>query len=346
LRGQNLFYAVRADYNTAMDLGRQLLEAAAESQSPEHLLEGHLTLGLNLLYLGRFKESRAHFEQGLALQDSADRPLQAFQYVGHSGAICRSYLGRTLSFLGYHDSALKFSREGLALARTLSIPMSQAQALGMLANHYQIRRETEAAQHWSAETLTYATAHGFPYWTSLSSMVGGWVMAHHGQLGAGIDQLRGGLDRYLATGARLGLSWFLVMLAELYAMNRQWDEGFDALDRALSHVAQTGERYYEAEVHRLKGDFIWLQGGSSASPAAETFLRQALGIAREQSAKSWELRAATSLAKLWRDEHRPEEARDLLAGVLDWFSEGFDTPDLQNATRVLDELTYRSKRQA
>ena len=269
-RGQNLFYIARADYRTASELGTELLRVGTATRSLEHLLEGHMTLGVNLIYLGRFAESRAHFEQSLAIHTPENGPLRVFQYVGHSEAWSRSYLGRTLSFLGYYDQALATSEAGVAVARRLAIPLSVTQAMGMHTNLCHILGDVGAAEEWAMRTIAYATEYGFPYWSSLSSMVRGWTLAYQGQVEQGIAQLRRGIDENLATGAKVGRSWFLVMLAELYQMNGQWNQGLEAVAQALAHADDTEERYYEAEAHRLKGELLRAQGGIAATVAAET----------------------------------------------------------------------------
>ncbi|MGH9201748.1 MAG: hypothetical protein ACRD2A_11000, partial [Vicinamibacterales bacterium] len=202
----------------------------------------------------------------------------------------------------------------------------------------QMRREVGAAGEWASKTITYATEYGFPYWYSLCSMIQGWLMSEHGQTKEGIDHLQKGLDRYRATGARLGLSWFLALLAEMHGKTGAVEEGLQALRQALAHMQETDERYYEAEVLRLNGDLL-LQRDQSDVSSAEGCFRQAIEVARRQSARSWELRAATSLARLWATQNKIVEARDLLAAVYGWFSEGFDTPDLRDAKRLLDELS-------
>jgi predicted ATPase len=340
-RGQTLFYVVRADLGTAMELGAELLRLGADNRNAEYLVEGHLTTGLVLNYLGRFVEARSHLEHGLACYKADDRPLASFQYGGHSPAFCHSYQGRVLSFLGYYDQALRSSEEGLARAQALSIPLSQAQALGMLALLHQTRREFAAAHLWADKAISYASEFGFAYWSALGSMVRGWIIAHEGQLDEGIANLRQGLDRYRATGAKLGLSWFLAMLGELYGMSRQWEQGLEAVTQGLDHAAATGERYYEAELHRLKGELLLGQVGAEAAEAAEACFGLALDVARNQRARSWELRAATSLSRLWRDQNRCEEAWELLAGIYTWFTEGFAVADLRDAQKLLDELTKR-----
>src|SRR6185436_11737895 len=150
----------------------------------------------------------------------------------------------------------------------------------------------------------------------------------------GIAQLRQGIDQNLATGAKVGRSWFLVMLAELYTMNRQWDLGIEAVEQALSHVEETEERYYEAEAYRLKGELISARDGLAANAVAEACFRRAIEVAAGQQAKAWELRASTSLARLWHKSDRSADARHLLSGIYEWFTEGFDVPDLRKARKV------------
>lgn len=337
-RGQNLFYIARGEYRKASEFGTELLKVGAETGSLEHLLEGHMTLGVNWIYLGRFVESRTHFEQGL-VQTPDKGPLRAFQYVGHSEAWCRSYLGRTLSFLGYYDQAIEASEAGVAVARSFAIPLSIAQAMAMHTNLCHILGDVDAAAEWASRTIAYANEYGFPYWSSLSSMVRGWTLAHQGHVDEGIAQLRQGIDQNLATGAKVGRSWFLVMLAELYTMNRQWDLGLEAVEQALAHVEETEERYYEAEAYRLKGELISARGGLAATGAAESCFRRAIEVAASQQAKAWELRASTSLARLWHKSNRSADARHLLSGIYEWFSEGFDVPDLREARKVMADLT-------
>jgi class 3 adenylate cyclase/predicted ATPase len=338
LRGQHMFHGVRADYGTAMAISREMLGIAERDGHDGHRLEAHLALGLYSIYLGEFAQARDHFERGIALYDPGESAFAAFQYLGHSAAMCHSYLGRALSFMGAYERARQLSERGLELARAMAIPMSQAQAMGMYTNLHQTRREIRPGLEWAARTRAYATEHGFPYWSSLSSMIEGWLIGHDGDADRGIAQVRQGLDRYVATGARLGLSWFLVMLAELYALSGRWDEGFDALERASAHAAATSERYYEAEIHRLQG-VLWLKrDGAAASEAADEQFQRALAVAQAQAAHSWSLRAATSLARLRRDQGRAAEGRDVLAGVYGAFTEGLDLPDLREAREVLEEM--------
>jgi len=214
-----------------------------------------------------------------------------------------------------------------------------AQALGMLAHIYQARRQIQPTHEWAEKTLVYATEQGIPYWSALAAIVRGWALAAQGQMAAGIGEMRQGMERYRATGATLAWSWFLCMLAEAYGKGGQAEEGLCCVAEALVVIESTGEGYHEAEIHRLKGELLLMQGGAAAAAQAEACFHRALALARRQGAKSHELRGGTSLARLWRAQGRLREARKLLAPIYDWFTEGFDTPDLQEARCLLDELS-------
>jgi adenylate cyclase len=213
--------------------------------------------------------------------------------------------------------------------------------MGMHTLLLQMQRDTGAAREWSQKTSAYAAEHGFPYWVSLCSIIQAWLMAEDDDVEQGIAQLRQGIGRYLATGARLGLSSFLGMLAELLARSGRIAEGFETLAEASTHVRATGEAYYEPEIERLRGELLLLEGGPEAQARAAACFRHALQIARRQRARSWELRAATSLARLWRDEGRDHDARVSLGELYATFPEGLDGPDLLDARRLLDELAWR-----
>ncbi len=336
LRGESLYNATRANYRTALDLGQRLLSLSKINL--EYLIEGRMIKGVVSLYLGDFQSSKTHFLEGLSLQFPKG-PLKTFQYAGHSKAYCLAYYGRTLSILGYPDQALEYSNQAVSLAQTLSMPLTLAQAQGMLALLYQVRREFDFAEEWADKNIAYATAQGFPYWRTLGSILKGWLLHQRGESELGIRVYEEGLRGYRATGSRLGLSWFLGLRGELLAKIGKIDEGLAAIEEALSHVEETEERYYEAEANRLKGELLLQRGGACALAAAEASFEKSLKVARSHQAKAWELRAATSLARLRLSQGRSPEGLKVLREVHDWFTEGFDTPDLQEARRLLDELS-------
>jgi len=178
---------------------------------------------------------------------------------------------------------------------------------------------------WAEKTIEYATEQGIPYWSALAAILRGWALAAQGQIEAGIGEMRQGMERYRATGATIAWSWFLCMLAEAYGKGRKTEEGLCCVAEALVVVESTGESYYEAEIHRLKGELL-LQGSADAAAQAEACFRRSLALSCRQGAKSHELRSGISLARLWREQGRQREACSLLAPIYDWFTEGFDTP--------------------
>jgi len=185
--------------------------------------------------------------------------------------------------------------------------------------------------------LALANEHGFPYWLAEGTILQGWALAEHGQAEKGIARIRQGLSAYQATGAELFRTYWLALLAEAYGTVAQTEAGLHTLDEALAMVDKTGERVYEAELYRLKGEFT-LRRSPEHHTEAETCFRQALEVARRQQAKSWELRAAISLSRLWQRQDKRAEAHELLASIYGWFTEGFDTADLQEARALLVEL--------
>ena len=181
-----------------------------------------------------------------------------------------------------------------------------------------------------------ATEQGFPLWRALGTIFRGWIEVRNGDVTEGMSLLHSGLTAYRATGAELAMAYYTALLAGACEIVGQVEEGLTLLDEALQVAVRTGERWFLAELNRQRGQLLLGQGDPKA---AEKHYRKALTIARKQEAKLWELRAATSLARLWRDQDRRTEARDLLAQVYGWFTEGFDTPDLKEAKSLLDELT-------
>ena len=186
------------------------------------------------------------------------------------------------------------------------------------------------------QLVAVTTEQGFPYWRAVGDIFRGWAKAKNGDLTEGISLLRSGSTAFRATGAEVYVPHHTALLAGAYEIAGQIDEAVTVLDDALQMVERTGERWFLAELARQKGLLLLRLGYSEA---AEELYRQALGIAQEQEAKLWELRAAASLARLRRDQGRRAEAHDLLAPVYGWFTEGFETPDLKEAKALLDELS-------
>jgi predicted ATPase len=257
------------------------------------------------------------------------------------GMTCRLLAALALWLLGYPDQALQRSQEGMTLAHESSHPFSLGSALGFTAELHQFRREWRLAREQAEAAIALSAAQGFPYFLATGQIFRGWALAEQGQVEEGISQLRQGLDTQQAVGAGIFHTYFLVLLAEAYGKAGQAEEGLNALAEALTVVDKSGERFYEAEQYRLRGELLLQsngQGAQSCGEEAEAFFHKAIDIARRQQAKSLELRAGMSLARLWQQQGKQIEAHQLLSEVYGWFTEGFDTKDLQEAKALLEEL--------
>jgi predicted ATPase len=242
--------------------------------------------------------------------------------------------------LGYPDQAVQRSREAVALGEELGQPSTLALALYFAAILRQYRREGPAVQASAEATTAIATEHGFSLWLAGGLVMGGWALAEQGALAGGIAQLRQGLTAWVATGAEGRHTYHLALLAEALGREGQIEEGIRVLDEAMGLMHSTGEGFHGAELHRLQGEFLLRQGAAEVTcRETEACFRRALTIARRQQAKSLELRAAMSLTRLYQKQGRQAEARPMLAECYDWFTEGFDTPDLQEAKALLEQVS-------
>jgi class 3 adenylate cyclase/predicted ATPase len=338
LRGLWSYYNVRAELQTAHTLGGQLLTLAQQAQAPAMLVMAHRTLGATLYQMGAVAPAHTHFAQGIALYESQQHRASTFLYGEDAGVICHSLATPALWCLGYPAQALARNDEAVILAQQSAHPFSLGYALSCAAVLHQLRREVRFTQEHAEAAISLAKEQGFPFWIAINASLRGWTLAQQGQAKKGIEQINQGLMDYRATGAEVTRSYFLALLAEAHGMMGQPVEGLTALAEALALVDTKGERHYEAELYRLKGELL-LQRSLDNQPEAETCFHHALGIARSQQAKSLELRAARSLARLWQQQGKRQEAHDLLAPVYTWFTEGFDTADLQEAKALLEALT-------
>jgi predicted ATPase len=328
---------VRAEYQTAHALGKQLLALAQQAQDSLMLLVVHGVLGRTLFYLGTVASAHTHLAQGIALYDPQQHHASTFLYGEDAGVVCHSFASWALWYLGYPDQGLTQSQAATALALQIAHPFSLGFALFFAVVLHLFRREVRLTQERAAALIRLAQEQGFQYWLAGGSIYHGWALAQQGQGKEGIEQMHQGMMAWHVAGAELGRSLILTLLAETYGTTKQPEAGLTVLTEALVHVEHTGERYYEAEIHRLKGALLLQQSADNSTEAASCF-HQAISIAQSQQAKSWELRAATSLAKLWQSQGKQQEAYDVLAPVYGWFTEGFDTADLQDARMLLDAL--------
>jgi class 3 adenylate cyclase/predicted ATPase len=339
LRGLWMYSFVHAEYQTAHALGEQLLTLARQVQESAMLVAAHRALGSTLFHLGAQASAHTYLAQGLAFYDPQPHRAHAFLYLfgEDTGVVCHSFSAWTLWCLGYPDQGLTQIDQALTLAQQLAHPLNLVFALSFAAMFHQFRREVRVAQEHAEAAIILAQERGFPSWMALGAILRGWTLAQRGQAQEGIEQITQGLRAFRATGAELARPCFLALLAEAYGTVGEPETGLTVLMEALKFAETTGERWYEPELYRLKGALL-LQQSSDSATEAESCFHHAIAIAQNQSAKSWELRAATSLARLWQQQGKREEARQVLGDVYGWFTEGFDTADLQDAKTLLDAL--------
>ncbi len=335
LYGLRRYYIARVQLHAARELGETLLRLAQRAHDPALAVIAHYALGATWLWLGALPAALSHQEEGITRSTPDQRRAPAFR-IGHDlGVGCRVGAALTLWLLGYPEQALPRLHEALALTHELSHPVSLAFARSYAAMASQLRRDVLAVHEHAEATVTLATEQSFPYWVAMGMSLRGWALAMQGQGEEGLAQVRQGVAAWRATGAALHIPYFCTLLAEASDHLGHTDDGLQALAEAHTLVEQQEERWWEAEVCRLRGVLLLRQPGTPQAEA-ETCFRQALDVARRQEAKSLELRAATSLSRLWQQQGKRQEAYDLLAPVYGWFTEGFDTADLIEAKALLD----------
>jgi predicted ATPase/class 3 adenylate cyclase len=340
LHGLYRSYMYRAELQTARELAEQLFSLAQRVQDPAYLLEAHRMLGWAMFKLGEMDPARWHFEQGMALYDPQQHGSHIFLYGQDPGVMCQGYAGWPVWMLGYPDQARQSVHGAVILAQESTHPFSLAAALIMAALVDQLCREVQAVQERAEAIMTLSAEQGFPFYLAVGTILRGWALTVQGEGAEGVAHLRKGLAACRATGAELHRPCWLVMLAEAYGAAGQPEEGLTVLVETLDIVDKTGERDWEAELHRIKGELLLMQQDIKQKvEEAEECFRQALDIARHQQAKSLELRAAMSLSRLWQSHGKKEESRNFLSEIYGWFTEGFDTADLKDAKALLEELS-------
>jgi class 3 adenylate cyclase/predicted ATPase len=332
---QSRYHAHRGEFDIALRLDEDLLRLSRQRDDSTGLALGHLSTGRNLMLAGKFALSRSHLEEVLALYD----PISQRSFVDYASdaphVTSQALLGIVLFCLGYPDQASVQSSAAIAEARRLAHPRSLALSLSNGTIVLSLAGNDAVLGEWVEQLVAIATEQGFPYWRAHGTIYRGWVKVKKGDAAEGVSLLRTGSIAYAATGAEAGLD-NIALRARACELGGEIAEALTLIGDALQIVERTGERWFEAELNRRKGQLLLRQGHTGA---AEELYRKALSVAVEQGAKLWELRAAVSLARLHRDQGNHAEARDLLVPVYGWFTEGFDTADLREAKALLDELT-------
>jgi predicted ATPase len=332
LVGLHLFYVNRGELQSACALGEECLTLAQHQHDPALLMVGHLVRGAGLYWLGELVPTRAHLEQAMVLYT----PQQDYSRIlPPPGVPCLSYAALTLWMLGYPEQARKQSHEAFTLVQELSHAYTRTRALVYAADLYGLRREWSTVQELAEAALALAIKQGFTQWVGHATFLQGRALAAQGQYEAGIAQMQQGLAAIRAMGEVIHPGP-LGLLADAYGRSGQVEDGLRLLGEALTAMHKTGERLYEAALYGIQGGLL-RQTVPDAS-RAEACFQQALAVARRQQAKSWELRAAMSLARLWQQQGKRAEAYNMLEPIYGWFTEGFDTTDLQEAKALLEAL--------
>jgi class 3 adenylate cyclase/predicted ATPase len=336
--GQSRYHGYRGEMDLALRLDEDLLRVSRLRNDSRGLVLSHQSCGTGHLLRGRFALARSHLEAALSLYDPNSHHSLGPQTGSHPQVVAQGYLGVVLFCLGFPDQGLMRSNAAITEARRLAHSPTLASALMIGAILLSLVGQNGVLDDRVDELGAVAAEQGFPQWRAFGTIYRGWVKAKNGDVVEGISLIRGGSAAYRANGAELLMPHHTALLARAFDIGGQIEEALTALDDALQISGRTGECWLDAELYRHKGRLLLRQGHTEA---AEELYRKALSIAREQEAKLWELRAAGSLARLRRDQGRSTEARDLLAPVYGWFTEGFDTPDLKHAKALLDDLDQR-----
>jgi predicted ATPase len=338
LWGLWLYYMTRGQLQTALELGEQLMGLSERQSDPGLMMQAHHMLGPTLMSVGQLGSARSHFESAIALYDRDQHRSHASLYGGHDPCVCCSAFGATAHWiLGSPDLALRRAHEAIALARELEQPASVAHAYHFAAMLQHLRREPESARDMAAAGLEIATEHDLGPYQGVLRLTRGWGVARTGLRSEGLAEMQRTWMALKAAGLQIWVPHFAGMIAEVCGEARQLADGLAVLREGLANVNETGQRYYEAELHRLRGELLLLQHGATASTEADACFHRAFEIARKQEARAWELRAAMSLARLWQGRDRHADAHRLLSGIYAAFSEGFDTPDLKDARILLEQ---------
>ncbi|MNY03279.1 hypothetical protein D3C86_1358910 [compost metagenome] len=330
---------MRAQYSTACELAERLLSVAQTTQDPDLLVRAHAALGATLLLQGDLRNALEHQERVRALYNPERHRIHAITY-GIDPGYALTHSAWCLWFLGFPDQASTRSRDALALANKICDPFSLAFTLSATSILGQFRQDVQFAEECADAAIKLSLERGFPFYLAWGNILQGWARAEQGNIDEGIAQVAKGIATYQATGAEFGCSYFLALLAAAHGRAGQPQAGLDAVTDALAMVNRTGEHFYEAELYRLKGTLTLQCPGedrqdSSVQQEAQACFQKAISVARQQGAKSLELRATMSLAQLWETRDK-EAARQVLADIYSFFTEGFDSVDLLQAKALLD----------
>jgi predicted ATPase len=338
LRGEGQYHMISRNLQAADELARQCMQLAENAADPAFLLEAHHVFWSTRFWMGDYATAELHANEGIAIYDPVEHHPLTYKYSGHDpGVCCRGFSSLALWVRGYPEQAVNRCNEALTLANRERHPLTVALAYYFLSQLHMLRREADEGQRWAEKQIDISKKYVLPLMLAQGRFELGWALAEQDHVVQGIELMRDGITATRATGALMGFSFYLSVLSRAY-----WDSGdlrqaAATLDEALSVATEARALYFFPEVLRTKGKLLLLQDPDHPE-AAQKYFQQAVIMAREQGAKSFELRAAMSLARLWRDQGKVQQASELLAAVYGRFTEGFDTRDLKEAKALLEKL--------
>jgi class 3 adenylate cyclase/predicted ATPase len=319
------------------DVAARFLALAVQGATVPRMI-GHRLMGPSLLFTGDFAEGRAHLDRAFALYDPVEHRALATRFGSDPGVTILSYRSWAVWHLGYPEEALREADHALEDARQIGQAATMMVALACAAWTRTLCRRYAAAGSLADELAVLADEKGSAYWKALGTMMQGSLLALTGKASVAVQKITYGVTAQRSTGATVLIPSYLSFLARAYADLGRFDDAWRYIDEAMTAIETTKETMFEPEIRRIAGEIALLSPERGAAKA-ESYFESALTIARQQGAKSCELRAAMSVARLWREQGKPKQARELLAPVYGWFTEGFDTLDLEEAKALLDELT-------
>lgn len=314
-------------------MAEQILSLAEAGEDANLHLLAHWMLGNTLTHLGEFIKAREHLNSAIDLYSGDDYAPLTYLYGQNPGVTCLIYLAFNLWTLGYPDQAREVSAQAISLSEEISHPYSQSFAQGMAALYHALRKDTDAALQHSEQAIKLSKEAGFPFLLALGLIIRGWSRSFSGKTGMAIKLMRNGIEAMQAIGADLGRPFFLSLLAEGYGNAGQSDEGLKIISTALQTAGNNNEHWNDSDLHHLMGELLEMQNGTESEIISS--YQQAIDIARVQNAKSLELRGLIGMSRYWERQGQPGKGREELVGVYQWFTEGFDTIDLKEASNLL-----------
>ena len=336
LAGLWLFHTARGQFSRADEITKELFDVAHTLHNSDVLLQAHHCAWPIRWFRGALTDAKAHTDAGMGLYDEVRHARHRFLYLGHDPAVCALSIKSVLQWLlGHPTQAVRSERDAIDLARRLEHVPSLAHALWFVCQAQVARSDAVAVVNTANELLTLSEEHGLPQTRAVALAYLGWAIGQTEDVSRGIRRLEEGLAMYNRLGVRSNLCLTICLLAETYFMAEQYEKGMEQANLAIATSSEIGDRWCLPRIHMIRARLLQT---FRQVDAAEASLQLAVDIAAAQSAKGAQLQAVNSLARLWREQGKPQQARELLAPVYSWFTEGFDTRDLKEAKALLDEL--------